>query len=162
MGWRLFVFSVVSLGCAGPPRHQPLARLAVEVADSAPLVVPGPAAEEPRAHRCGPEEATMGPVTLASSWAGGWRGCRTGPSPRGQFERVVQHHPSLRPCLERFRVTWLEATVHVAGSGRVASVTIDELEPADAAVEPCLRPVTHAALVPLGCRLEHRLHFAVR
>lgn len=124
-----------------------------------PLVVRGPAVNERRAQRCSSEEALFGPVTAATGWGGGWTGCRTGPSPKFVFERTVRDDQVLRTCLDHAGVTWLDGHVRLAGTGAVVEIVVDELEPADVDVRPCLLRVASYRLVRSGCELESRLHY---
>lgn len=64
-------------------------------------------------------------------------------------------------CLEDTGVSWLEARVQVSSAGEVMRVIVDELDPAEAAVGPCLAVLLAKRFVPAGCELEQRLHFAV-
>lgn len=149
---------VLAFAACATPRALPVTD-AAPARPSLPLVVRGPAVNERRAPRCTSEEALFGPVTAATGWGRSWYGCRTGPSPKFVFERMVRGDGVLRDCLDRVGVTWLDGHVRLAGTGTVVEIVIDELEPAQVDVRPCLLRVAGYRLVHAGCELEPRLHY---
>lgn len=132
--------------------------LPLEPANEPPAVEAGARAAEPRCDRW---LALEGRANVAGNWGpgGSFIGCHVGPGPQDEL-RAQTGDASLRRCLAQAGVARLEASVHVAGDGRVNAVELLELEPPTAPVRHCLRRIERARFQALGCGWGGELSFA--